>query len=244
MFYIKEFFFRFQYFIISFFMSASVCYIYKNVLVLTICCSLINYYSNFYGSFNTFIYNHPTELLKTQFLTGFLFILLSLAPYSIWLLLDFVKSCLSETEHKELRILAVIVFVIYGFLNLLCFVILFPYIWSFFQSLNTLKDYESSSLVVFFELRIQDYFNFLIDFFYLINLLFFVFILFYTFIFYFGIISLITWKKLFIFINIMFATFLSPPDVYSQILVFLSLSFISEFIVAFYLYFFKLKKYR
>jgi len=240
MFYIKEFFFRFQYFIISFFLSAFACYFYKNILVLTICCSLINYYSTLYGSFNTFIYNHPTELLKIQILTGLLFISLSLLPYLIWLLLDFVKSCLRETEYKKLKVLLVIILVIYFILDLLCFVLLFPFIWGFFQSLNTFKSY---SLTVFFELRIQDYFYFLIDFFYLVNFLFIIFIVFYLFIYYFGIIHLIAWKKLFIFINIMFATFLSPPDVYSQIVVFLSLSLISEFIVVFYLYFFKLKKY-
>lgn len=243
MFYIKEFYFRCQYFIISFLLSAFICHFYKNILVLTICCSLINYYSIFYASFSKFIYNHPTELLKIQILTAFLIILFFLLHYVIWSLLDFVKSCLRKTEYKKLCVLTSLGLFLCSFLNLLCFVFLFPYIWFFFQNLNTFKYSESSSLIIFFELRIQDYFYFVFDFFYLINLLVFIFLLFYLFIFSFGITSLISWKKLFIFVNILFATFLSPPDVYSQIIVFLSLSFISEFIAVLYLYLFKLKKY-
>ena len=123
------------------------------------------------------------------------------------------------------------------------FFFLFPYIWFFFQSLNNYQDYTISYLNFFFELRIQDYFFFVLDFFYIINISILIFLFLFLFVYFFGIISLIFWKKLFIFFNIMFATFLSPPDVYSQILLFFALTLISEFIIVLYLYVFKLKKY-
>ena len=60
--------------------------------------------------------------------------------------------------------------------------------------------------------------------------------------FYFGLSNIIRWKKLFIFLNIVFATLLSPPDVYSQIIILLLLSFCFDAIIFLTLYFLKLKK--
>ena len=60
--------------------------------------------------------------------------------------------------------------------------------------------------------------------------------------FYFGLSNIIRWKKLFIFLNIVFATLLSPPDVYSQIIILLLLTFCFEAIIFVTLYFLKLDK--
>ena len=58
--------------------------------------------------------------------------------------------------------------------------------------------------------------------------------------FYFGLSNIIRWKKLFIFLNIVFATLLSPPDVYSQLMILCILSLIFEAIIFLNLYFYKL----
>ena len=243
MFYFKELFFRFQYFLISLFFSMFSCYLYKNILVPIICSSLIKIYSTFDGPFDKFIYNHPTELIKIQVLTSMVFTLIFSIPYVVWLMLDFFKSSLIKKEYNTLKIIVFSLLVLFCFLNLLSFFILFPYIWLFFQSLNNYENSNISHLNFFFELRIQDYFFFFLDFFYFFNLFLLIFLFLFLFVYFFGIISLISWKKLFIFFNIMFATFLSPPDVYSQILLFFVLTLISEFIILLYLYLFKLKKY-
>jgi len=96
-------------------------------------------------------------------------------------------------------------------------------------------------LKFFFELRIQEYFNFVVDFLYLTNIFIFLFIFLYFLIYYFGLSNIIYWKRLFIFINIMCATLLSPPDVYSQIIILVILSFIFESLIIINLYFLTLK---
>jgi Sec-independent protein secretion pathway component TatC len=56
----------------------------------------------------------------------------------------------------------------------------------------------------------------------------------------FGVSNILYWKKLFIFINIVCATLLSPPDVYSQIIILFFLSFIFESLIFINLYFLNL----
>jgi Sec-independent protein secretion pathway component TatC len=58
----------------------------------------------------------------------------------------------------------------------------------------------------------------------------------------FGISNLVYWKKLFILVNIMFATLLSPPDVYSQIMILSILSIILEIILFCFILKMKLNK--
>jgi len=67
------------------------------------------------------------------------------------------------------------------------------------------------------ELRLKDYLSFIGSFSYFINLIVVLFLILFLLTNLFGISNILYWKKLFIFFNIMFATFLSPPDVYSQI---------------------------
>jgi len=61
----------------------------------------------------------------------------------------------------------------------------------------------------------------------------------------FGFEKLLYWKKLFLFCNIVFATLLSPPDVYSQLLILSILTFFLEAIifVNYYLYILQKKYY-
>ena len=242
MFYIKEIVYRFQYFLLSFFVSIFFCYYYKNILILLISCSLINSYTTFYGLFDRFIYNHPIELIKIQMLVGFTISLFCLLPYILWLIFDFIKSSLIKEEYKKLKIIFIFCIFLFLFINTFCFFILFPNIWFFFQELNNIEQ-NHQSIQLFFELRVQDYYYFLLDFLYLINLFIIIGFFLFIFIYFHGINNFITWKKLFIFINILFATFLSPPDVYSQLLLFFVLMIILEIIVLFYIYTFKLKKY-
>jgi Sec-independent protein secretion pathway component TatC len=58
----------------------------------------------------------------------------------------------------------------------------------------------------------------------------------------FGVSNLLKWKKLFILLNIVFATLLSPPDVYSQLTILGFLTLILETSILFFLYITKISK--
>jgi hypothetical protein len=125
--------------------------------------------------------------------------------------------------------------------NVFSFFELFPNIWFFFQNINVFDDNSISLLTFFFELRIQDFFLFFFDFFFLINLFVLLICLLFLVVYFFGLCVLIYWKKLFVLVNLMFATFLSPPDVYSQIMLFLILTVFLELVVFFLLFVSKYK---
>ena len=219
MFYIKELIFRIQYFLVSLSLTLILCYIYRNLLLYLLTFSVLssNNDSNNSGV-DYFIYTHPSELLTIYFLVVFYFSGLFLFPFFVWNFLDFLKSSLLCSEYYFLLQLFLILVIIIGLSNLFCFLNLFPTFWIFFESFNNLSSKINNELNFFLELRIQDYFLFLSSFLYLINICLF-FLLFICFLFsFYGIKTLLHWKKLFIFFNIVFATLLSPPDVYSQLL--------------------------
>jgi Sec-independent protein secretion pathway component TatC len=84
--------------------------------------------------------------------------------------------------------------------------------------------------------------SFVLNFIYTVNFFIFVFFLSFLFIFFFGFEKLLYWKKLFLFINIVFATLLSPPDVYSQLAILFVLTLFLEVIIFLNLYFYKAQK--
>ena len=244
MFYIKELIFRVQYFLFSLSLTLILCYIYRNLLLYLLTFSVLssNNDSNISGV-DYFIYTHPSELLTIYFLAVFYFSGLFLLPFIFWNFLDFLKSSLLTSEYYFLLKLFLILVSIIGFSNLFCFLNLLPTFWIFFESFNNLSDKINNELKFFLELRIQDYFLFLSSFLYLVNVcLFFLLSICFLFSFY-GIKTLLHWKKLFIFFNIVFATLLSPPDVYSQLLIFGTLTAIFEIIIFFYIFYYKTCKY-
>ena len=244
MFYIKELIFRIQYFLVSLSLTLILCYIYRNLLLYLLTFSVLssNNDSNNSGV-DYFIYTHPSELLTIYFLVVFYFSGLFLFPFFVWNFLDFLKSSLLCSEYYFLLQLFLILVIIIGLSNLFCFLNLFPTFWIFFESFNNLSSKINNELNFFLELRIQDYFLFLSSFLYLINICLF-FLLFICFLFsFYGIKTLLHWKKLFIFFNIVFATLLSPPDVYSQLLIFGTLTVIFEIIIFLYIFYYKICKY-
>ena len=243
MFYIKEIILRFQYVLISFFFTLLLCYIYRNLLLYFLTFSILSkgVDSEILGV-NYFIYTHPSELFSTYLLVIFYFSILLLLPYFLWNTLDFLKSSLLAVEYLRLRILSTLLAMSIILFNFFCFINLFPNFWFFFESFNNSSD-KSNILNFFLELRIQDYFLFLNSFLRLTNIcLFFLIFVYFLFSFY-GLKNLLHWKKLFIFMNIVFATLLSPPDVYSQLFIFSILMFNFEVLVFCYIFYHKVCKY-
>ena len=244
MFYVKEIVFRLQYFCISLSVTLMLCYVYRNFLLYLLTFNILSNSSDSrIVGVDYFIYTHPSELLTVYLLVVVYFSGLFLSPYLLWIILDFLKSSLARNEYNQLRILFLGLGFLIGMCNFFCFLKLFPKFWIFFESFNNLSEKVNNELNFYLELRIYDYFLFLNSFLYLINICLF-FLLFICFLFsFYGIKTLLHWKKLFIFFNIVFATLLSPPDVYSQLLIFGTLTIIFEMIIFSYTFYYKICKY-
>jgi len=243
MLYLKELLFRFQYFLISFILVFCLCFNYKDLLLyLFTNVVTLNSKDNKILGVNYFIYTHPSELFEVYLTLIFYFSWLILFPYFLWNFLDFLKSGLIKSEYRYLYKTLIYLSILICLFNLLCFMSLFPNFWIFFESFNNIAD-SKTNLNFFLELRIQDYFLFLKSFLYIVNVCLFSFLCLCFLFNYYGLKNLLYWKKLFIFFNIVFATLLSPPDVYSQLVILFTLTVIFEFIIFAYILQFKINKF-
>jgi len=244
MFYLKELFVRFQFLVFSFLFTVFILYYYKGIIFILLTVPLIDPsygHLDTLNSYSNFIYTRPSELLTIHFFSIFCISFVVQTPYAFWHLVDFIKSSLFIEEHLKLIKILVSLFASFIVFNSLCFFFIFPKIWSFFQKFNTLVN-QSENLNFSLELSVQDYFLFVLDFIYFVNIFI---VIFYSLIFFmliFGVENFIYWKKLFIFINIVFATLLSPPDVYSQIVILIFLSALLELILFMFVYLSKVNK--
>jgi len=237
MFYLTELFFRFQYFIVSFLLTVLIAYLFKDILFILLTFPLINN-SN---TLNSFIYTHPAELLTIHLLLMVLIAFIFQIPYFFWHFVDFIKTSLIKKEYKNLtKVLFLCVFSLILF-NFFFFFIIFPKFWFFFYNFNFSFN-NPQTLNFFLELRVQEYFDFVLTFIYSVNLFILIFFLLFIFFLFLGFEKLLYWKKLFLFINIVFATLLSPPDVYSQLSILFVLTLFLEIIVFCNLYFYKSQK--
>lgn len=242
MFYFKELYLRFVFLIFSFFTVWITLWVYKKNLLTILTFSLLdNLFENKGNAFEHLIYTNPAEVFSIYLALILYFSLLLVGPYFTWHFLDFFKSSLYRREYTNAKKILIKIFLFLFLTNLFGIFVLFPYIWSFFNLFNSQN--ELTSLLTFsLELRVQEYFNFFFTFLYLINLASFfastlVFVL-----------SLLTlfqklhWKKLFTFFNVVFATLLSPPDVFSQLMFLFVLIFLLELVMFFSVIKLKLNK--
>lgn len=237
MFYLTELFFRFQYLIVSFLLTIFVAYFFKDILFILLTFPLISN-SN---TLNSFIYTHPAELLTIHLLLMVLIGAVFQIPYFFWHFVDFIKTSLIQDEYKKLKKVILLCIFSLIFFNFFFFFVIFPRFWFFFYNFNFSSN-SSQTLTFFLELRVQEYFDFVLTFVYSVNLFIFVFFILFIFFVFLGFEKLLYWKKLFLFINIVFATLLSPPDVYSQLSILFVLTFFLEIIIFCNLYFYKLQK--
>ena len=224
MFYFKELYFRVTISSICFIILILSFYFYKNTLLCYV--SLPLFYLNLIKFSGYFIYTHPLELAQVLILLVVFFSLVFFIPYFIWSFFDFLKSSLFYYEYlffKKFLILFIIIF----FINIFCFKTFFPIIWLFFESFNTKFFFN---IYVKMEIRVGEYIIFLMQYFILINILIFLIFLLYTFLYFKTASFLLKTKKFLLFLNILIATFLSPPDVFSQLFLFCFLYIILEFI--------------
>jgi sec-independent protein translocase protein TatC len=237
MFYLKELYFRFYYIVFSFLNVLGIFWLYKKSLLTFLTFSLWNSLV-----FEHFIYTSPTEVFSTYLHLVLYFSLLLIVPFFVWQFVDFIKSSLYRVEYISIINNLTHVFSFIFLINIISFLVIFPYIWQFFNLFN--QENESSHLLTFsLELKVQEYFNFFFSFIYVVNffaivLLFLLFILSQL-----DLKQKLYWKKLFTFFNVVFATLLSPPDVFSQLFFLIMLIFFFELIVIFSILRIKMYKY-
>ena len=235
MFYLNEVSLRLKFFIFSFFLVVLICYSYKNSLLLIFSFSLLTSESADLTVLNNLIYTHPIELIKIQLLSALLLSSFLMLPYGGWLVLDFFRSSLTKSHYLMCVFLFQQFLLTVGLFNLLSFIYFLPLLWSFFQNFNLTSD-ALTPLNFFFELRVQEYFDFVLDFIYFVNIFSLLFLFLFSLTFFLGLSTVLAWKKLFFLLNLFSATFLSPPDVYSQLISFILLTLSFETFFFFKLY--------
>jgi len=239
MFYFNELFSRLKFLGFSYLLLLLLCYLYKDILLVIFSFSLLKFSSASAIEFSDFIYTHPIELFKVHLFFGVLLSGYFIIPLVFWIILDFLKSSLTKYNYKFYYKKVLITLISVFSINVFSFYYLLPNLWFFFQNFNR-SERSSKVLNFFFELRIEEYFYFVVDFLYLTNIFIFIIFFLYILINSFGVSNILYWKKLFVFINIVCATLLSPPDVYSQIAILFFLSVIFEGLIFINLYYLNL----
>jgi len=243
MFYIKELCLRFYYIVFSFFIVLGVLWLYKKNLLTVLTFSLLNtLVANNEIFFEHLIYTNPAEVFYIYFSLVLYFSLLLIIPFFIWHMVDFLRSSLYKNEFYILNRYLKGMFCSVCLVNTFSILILFPYIWGFFNVFN--KENELKSLLSFsLELRVEEYFNFFFTFLYLVNLSIFFVLILISFLSFLDLKRKLYWKKLFTFFNVVFATLLSPPDVFSQLVFLVVLVTLFELVMFFSILQSKLNKY-
>ena len=218
MFYLKEIGFRLQYLAFSSFLCLCLCYWNKDLLLFVLTFNILASNLKLHESgIDYFIYTHPSELLTIYFIVIVYFTLILMLPQLLWICLDFFKPSLTTSElvyiKKKINLSSTILYLS----NTICFILLFPNFWRLFESFNEVSN-SAGTLNFFLELKIRDYICFLKDFLYNTNICVLLIVCLHFVINSYSLKNLIRWRRSFVFINFVFATLLSPPDIFNQIL--------------------------
>lgn len=239
MYYIFELFNRFKYTILAYFFLFGSIYIKYDIFFATfdyVFKKIFNQQNQ--QTINYYIYTHPFELYYTQIYFCFFTSLYFILPYIIWQLLDYKKTSLYTYEYNYL------IYKFYKGIFLFTFLIIILYnkvIPLFLKILYLSKQiYISSIFSVYFELKVQDFIQFILYF----NTLFTISIIFLMFIsflvFNTNLLVILKQKRWLYLCTIIFSTFISPPDIFSQLILILLLSVSIEFIIFIRLYFYNI----
>lgn len=230
MFYLFEILTRVKYIIFSFCLLVITCYFNYN----TIFTFFDYHFRNLLNGtniplLNYYIYTHPFELYYTQLIVSFQISMYLLFPYLIWQFIDFNKTALYETENRKIQNMYKKFMLFFVFSYLFFFIKVLP---MFFSLLNAVKlSYSSVLYQIFFELKVQDFIGFIL---YLNNIIIILLLFLYfliNIINYIELLTIIKHKKILYLLAILISTFLSPPDIFSQLFLLISLLITLETII-------------
>lgn len=235
MFYIKDLFFRVFYSLYTFSTVIILLFLKKEILLALINNNLTkNFFDYTKNIFITITYNSPIDLLIIYFYIIIFFSFLLLLPYLLWLVFDFYKSSLSSSTYMQITYMLIFSLIIFLIIITIFFFLFLPLVWQFFEKTNAWIE-KTSYLTFFQQLQFDKYFlfikNFMIIFFYFY--LFMLFLILISFKFKFNL--LLTYRKFFLVVNIVVATFISPPDIFSQLCLFFLFTCMFEILCLFFL---------
>ena len=187
---------------------------------------------------NHLIYTNPFEFITYYLIMILIVCFVFCSLYFVWHVLDFLKSGLYSFEYKKKVYLYIKNLLIFFIFNVCIIFFFIPYSWNSFKDFNNSLTLIST-LNTFLELRVFDYFIFLQYNLIILNL---VFLFFYS-ISYVGLEVSIEFRKLFCLFNIIFSTFFSPPDIYSQLSLLIYLQLFFELYILITILKFKFQKY-
>jgi sec-independent protein translocase protein TatC len=232
MFYFKELKNRLKYLVVSYVIILLTSFYNYNILF-----TFLDFFfsqklnKNFNTAFHYYIYTHPFELYYSQFYFCLTISFYFIIPYIVWQIYDFLIPSLYMSEYKFIK--NTLSLFTYGGIILYCLIytLLIPLFLYFILSLN--NNYTSNFFSVFFELKVQDFINFILTLNLLVSAGLFLLLLLYLWLINQFSFKIVKQKKKFYAIFIVLATVLSPPDIFSQILIFILLNIFFEFMLFF-----------
>lgn len=163
------------------------------------------------SAFLAFYFSYPIILIQTGF---------------------FLVPALYKYEYKIIRNYLLLSLSLYFLTTIATYKYFLPYCWKFFSSFQ--MNASENLVSIHLETRISDYLSFFFDIFVSLNIVLHLLLVFLIFLHKFTLDSIVAYRKIIYLILFMFATVLTPPDIFSQILMGIL------FILAFELFLFSL----
>lgn len=215
--------------LLTWFSVSFTCYFYREVLIFEIID--VTNYIGFSKTNPYFIFSDVTDIFSISVTLIFFISNQICFIYFLYHFLIFLSPGLYQFEFYNLFIILKISFFYWIFSIFVLNYVLFPFSWMFFLSFQEKTSLNSISL--FFEANLKEYFNYYINLYYLCVINFQI-----AFLILFFINSLVktlkrikTLRKFFYFIFIIFSTVITPPDIFSQLLISFCFIFIYECLV-------------
>lgn len=234
MLYINDILFRFFYISISAIILFCI-FFFKKEILLSLLLTLITFDERL--RVNSIIYTSPIEMFQIYLLLVLLFLCISLLPYIYWQFIDFLSPGIQFIEYQKLiRLLLLSIFFLI-ITNSINFYFIIPRLWAFIHI------FSGTSFLLSFELRILDFFNFIVYLSFLFNGILCFLMVFYLFILQLSSLLLVRLKKFFNFCNIVFGTLLSPPDIVGQVTLILLMNSFFHFCLVSSIFSLKIRKF-
>lgn len=225
-FYFLEIRFRLFYLLISFFITFLVAYFYAFDLIFI-----------FVQPFllpKNFIFTDLTEALYTNLKICLIFTIHTVLPFTFYQLWSFIIPGFFKKERKKITFITFFLFFLFVIEGGLVFSVVLPEIYNFLCTFEIKK----ALLTIQLEARIFSYVNFTLKFYFYI-MFFFQSPLLFIFLFKSKLLtasSLVFFRKYFYFISLLLAAFLTPPDIFYQLII--AFLFISVYEVSIWFGFF------
>jgi sec-independent protein translocase protein TatC len=233
--YKKEFIYRFFYINLSFFLSWIILYTYIDELIFIGAYPLQKIWYSKNIPFH-FIYTHLTDIfwIQLKITTQLAFILT--IPILFFHIYQFLKPALIRKEKILLKTI-LLIFISFSFISFyINYYYLIPHVWSFFI---LFQNNANNWINILLEPKIDEYYNFIIIWFNVLLILFQIPTLLFLF-FYLKIINiknLILFRKIIYFLFLVISTFISPPDIISQLVLWIFMIFFYEFSIILFLFY-------